>query len=441
LTLTTHKALCLNTQQQEIYDVIKTGENVAVIASEGGTGKSYLLKKLQEDFSADTLFLSTTGVSAIAIGGMTMHRAMSLPLGFPTPEDLRKVSSLTSKLFSGNAVKRIVIDESGMVNTHMWYTFIRRLVRFNKKARGRTARDIQVVLFGDLLQLGSITMGIDLDVAIENFGTEKFFKMQEFIDTSFKFMNLNTVIRQTDVEMKKHLSNIRKGRNLEEAVDYFNNRCYKFQAPLPNDATIITTTNAKVDSYNGRVFQANRNPCAVYTASITGHFDEKSYPCERELRVKVGLRVMTLRNDKEDRWVNGSTGEITRVTGQGVIMRFDHNGKTELVEPIIYQQHKYDTAINEESGEEEVIRVVEAEFEQIPIRQCSAMTGFKAQGATIEKAILDFGSGSGWAKGLTYVMLSRLTSTEGMYFKRRLRVADVAVCQETLAWLDSHGMV
>ena len=425
----------LNQGQQDIYNLIVEGHNVAVLDSPGGTGKSYLLRRLQEDFGHETLFLSTTGVSAIAIHGMTFHSAMSLPLGYPTPKDLRTVSEKTQKLFSGDAVKRIVIDEAGMITTNMWYTFIKRLERFNKKSRNRDARNIQVVLFGDLLQLGSINNGKDYDLSMEHFGTDKYFKMQEFKDMNFKFRDLLISERHSNPEMKKMLDYIRKGDNLTEAVNYFNSKCYRY--PLPKDVSILTTTNKNVDMYNNRVFNSNPNPAATIRAAIKGSFEEKEYPCESVLRLKVGLRVMCLRNDPEERWVNGSTGVITDLSPLGVAVKLDRTGDTHIIEPVEYEKYDYTTIKNEE-GVEELTRFVDATFEQIPLRQCDAISVHKSQGSTLQEAIIDLSTGAGWATGLTYVALSRLTTIDGLYLKRKIKLDDIKVCEVTLDWLENR---
>ena len=60
-----------------------------------------------------------------------------------------------------------------------------------------------------------------------------------------------------------------------------------------------------------------------------------------------------------------------------------------------------------------------AEFTQFPLRLAWAVTIHKAQGKTLDAAVIDLGSRA-FAPGQTYVAFSRLTSLEGLYLKRPL---------------------
>lgn len=449
-----NEVLTLNNGQQAVYNLIEEGHNVCVLNSCGGTGKSYLLRKLQQDFGHETVFVSTTGVSAINIGGSTFHSALSIPLGYPTPKDLRKVSNKTQDLFASGVVKRICIDEGSMLSPSGWFTFMKRLERFNKRTKKRDERNIQVIIFGDVFQLGDVQKKDSQDYALakEHFRTDRFYFMREFEEMRFKFVDLTKNERQSNVEMRKMLGYIRTGgydleadvmttegeakARVKEAVDWFNSKCYRF--PLPKGVTTIATTNATVDTYNKRIFMQNKNKAGVYRASITGSIKENEYPCEAVLRLKPDLRVMTLRNDKEGRWVNGSVGTVVDMTSEGVYVDFDHRDEIELVEPIVAEKYEYVTGKNEDTGEEELQREVVGTFKQVFLRQCSSISVHKSQGATLDNAILDLGKSAGWATGLTYVGLSRLTDTKGLYFKRKLRVDDISVDIEAVRWVMNN---
>jgi len=134
----------LTEEQQRHYDLIAAGVHNTINCSVGGSGKSVLINKLKREFGHETLFLSTTGISALAIGGMTLHSGMSIPIGHCTKEALKKVSSKTSKLFAKGAIKRIIIDEFSMITPSTWFGFCERLKRFNKATRNRKSGDIKV---------------------------------------------------------------------------------------------------------------------------------------------------------------------------------------------------------------------------------------------------------------------------------------------------------
>lgn len=430
--MSTHsKEAKMNFDQQKVFDLIAEGGNVLVHGA-GGVGKSFLLTKLRERFGHETLFLSTTGTSALSIEGSTVHSAMNLPIGFPTPELLRKVSSKTSRLFSRPTVKRIVIDEWSIINTLMLYAFVKRLHRFETRGPNRPARKIQIVFMGDLLQLGNILSDVERALSIEHFGTDKVFEMEEFHDLNFTHVELKKVVRTNDVEFRRMLGDLRFGENLEEVMEYFNKRV---EYPLPVSVPVMTTTNALVDLYNNKVFRRNTNNTGLWTATVS-NFKANEYPCALNLRLKLGTNVMTLKNDLEERWFNGSTGVVTDMVEQGVYLKFDHSGEIHLVTESMWDKKDYETFENEE-GEEELRQVTVGTFLQLPVRQCDSFSIHKAQGKSLDKAIVDLSTGSGWATGMPYVAFSRMTSVEGLYLVRKIRRSDIAVDRQAVEWLKS----
>ena len=60
------------------------------ITGGGGVGKSYLIKKFYENNKFGTFMTSTTGISALDIGGQTLYSFLGIGLGQDTLEDLVK---------------------------------------------------------------------------------------------------------------------------------------------------------------------------------------------------------------------------------------------------------------------------------------------------------------------------------------------------------------
>lgn len=72
-TKTTKACLKLNKSQLSVLNAVKSGKNVFITGS-GGTGKSFLLKKIIGILPPHNTFVTaSTGVSACQIGGMTLH--------------------------------------------------------------------------------------------------------------------------------------------------------------------------------------------------------------------------------------------------------------------------------------------------------------------------------------------------------------------------------
>lgn len=437
----------LNKGQQLAYDKVCSGRNL-IVSGVGGTGKSVLIHKLREDFSNDTIFLSTTGISAVAIGGNTLHSGMSIPIGHITKESLKKVSSDVQKLFSTGTVKRIVIDECSMITPSTWHGFIQRLIRFSKKTKNRPEGGFQVILVMDVLQLGCVMQPVDIRLARDEYGVDKFFLMESFKGMDFDFVELLEGMRQSDVEMKMMLGRIREAlptsyngkvpvfdKEIMEAIDYFNKRVVY---PLPKNTPVLAATNKSVAAYNKIAFDNNYNPAGCYEAAFTGDFKAADLPCDEKLYLKEGLDVIIVKNsprDSEVKYVNGDQATVVSMSGEGVWVRLKSSGVDILIEPTRWEKHGYSTVVHED-GTSELVQYVSGSATQVAIKMSASISVHRSQGSSLSKAIIDLGWGAGWCNGLVYVALSRLRSIDGLYLKRKIRPEDISVDVDAVNWLN-----
>ena len=137
---------------------------------------------------------------------------------------------------------------------------------------------------------------------------------------------------------------------------------------------------------------------------------------------------MFLRNDSDQRWVNGSIGRVTRVTST-VFVEID--GDEHEVQPVIWERFRYSYS----AVTKELKRDIVAEFQQFPLRLAWAVTIHKSQGATYDSAIVDLGQRS-FAPGQTYVALSRITALDGLYLSRSLRPSDIIVDDDVRRFME-----
>jgi ATP-dependent exoDNAse (exonuclease V) alpha subunit len=158
-------------------------------------------------------------------------------------------------------------------------------------------------------------------------------------------------------------------------------------------------------------------------ADVSGEFGGRSFPADESLQLKVGARVMFLRNDTAgeggQRWVNGTVGTVTKIASTVFV---DVDGEVHEVQPAVWEKFKYTYSAATKTLKKDIV----AEFTQFPLRLAWAVTIHKSQGKTYDRAIVDLGSGT-FSAGQTYVALSRLTELEGLYLSRPLRPSDIRV--------------
>jgi ATP-dependent DNA helicase PIF1 len=183
-----------------------------------------------------------------------------------------------------------------------------------------------------------------------------------------------------------------------------------------------------VNAINARALANLPGRVLTAKAEVTGEFGGRAYPADEALQLKVGAQVMFLRNDSDQRWVNGSVGIVTKISST-VFVEID--GEEHEVQPAIWEKFKYSYS----AATKELKRDIVAEFQQFPLRLAWAVTIHKSQGKTYDRAIVDLGQRS-FAPGQTYVALSRITELDGLYLTRPLRPSDIIVDQDVRRFME-----
>ncbi|MCD8027398.1 MAG: viroplasmin family protein, partial [Erysipelotrichaceae bacterium] len=139
-------------EQQKAYNMIMSGQNV-FLTGEAGTGISYVIQafvKENEKLKKKIIVCAPTGIAAIQISGVTIHRVFQVS---PEPQ------INTSKAQVPKTVKEadiIIIDEISMCRIDL-FDYIISVI---KKAESMS-KPKQIIVVGDFFQLPPVTNNHD----------------------------------------------------------------------------------------------------------------------------------------------------------------------------------------------------------------------------------------------------------------------------------------
>ena len=415
--------LTLSAEQQAVYDAIETTQEHIFVTGRAGTGKSTLLNHLADNTSKQIVICAPTGVAALNVGGQTIHSLFRLPIGVIADHDIPQTAELRKLL---GTIDTVVIDEVSMVNADLLDAVDRSLRQARQRPR-EPFGGAQVVLFGDPYQLAPVPGDADERAYFEDqYRSMWFFDAKVWAVTDLTIYELSVIHRQHEDEFKYMLNAVRHGRVTAEIAGRLNAMGAR---PAPTDGAItLATTNVTVTRINASALAKLPGRALTARAEVSGEFGGRSYPADEALELKVGAQVMFLRNDSDQRWVNGSIGTVTKIDSTVWV---DVDGEVFQVQPAVWEKYRYSYSAVTKSLKKDIV----AEFTQFPLRLAWAVTIHKSQGKTYDRAIVDLGQRS-FAPGQTYVALSRISTLEGLYLSRPLRPADIIVDENVIRFMS-----
>jgi energy-coupling factor transporter ATP-binding protein EcfA2 len=397
------------------------------ITGRAGSGKSTLLRCMRDLLPDDMVVLAPTGLAAVNVGGQTIHSFFGLPPRLIKTDDIRR--SRNGQVM--RRLKYLVIDEVSMVRSDLMWA-IDFSLRVNRGRPREPFGGLRLVMFGDLHQLPPVVQEADVAQHLDSeHGGPFFFSasgLQEGAGTML--LELNQVFRQSDEGLIRVLNRIREGEVEEDDLTLLNECVRPVRTLGEGDAyVILTPTNAAAQRINMAYLDALPGRLHSYEAGVSGDFNTGAQPTDTTLQLKVGAKVILLRNDPDRRWVNGTVARISRLTDKQVWV--DVNGREFEIEPAAWENRRYAY----DSTAEKIVETVAGTFKQFPIRLAWALTIHKAQGLTLDKVYIDLGRGT-FAHGQAYVALSRCRSLEGLALARPLRPADILFDPAAMGYRD-----
>jgi hypothetical protein len=398
------------------HDYLREGSGHLFVTGRAGTGKSTLLRCLRDLVPDEMVIVAPTGLAAVNVGGQTIHSFFGLPPRLIRPDDIRR--SRNGRVM--RRLKFLVIDEVSMVRSDLMWAMDQSL-RVNRGRPREPFGGVRLAMFGDLHQLPPVIDEADVAAHLESEHGGPFFfslgTLREGFGTGL--IELTQVFRQKDEGLIRVLNRVRDGEADEDDLAILNERVHPIRTLAEGEPyVILTPTNAAARRINLAYLGALPGSVHEFQAAVTGDFNESAQPTETSLVLKVGAKVMLLRNDADRRWVNGSIARVSRLEEDRVWVEID--GKEHEIEKVAWENRRYAY----DKAQEKITETVAGTFRQFPLRLAWALTIHKSQGLTLDKVYIDLGRGT-FAHGQAYVALSRCRTMEGLAFARPLRPADI----------------
>jgi len=365
-----------------------------------GVGKSYLTSKVIADMQAkdkNVIPLGSTGISAVNIGGYTLHSFFIFGLA-KSIEELKasdkksrsRISELKKILKNTNL---IIIDEISMVSARLMDMIYYRLNSLNYNGK--------LMVVGDFYQLPPVTKNSSSNDKL--FKEEIYaFESSAWLRFDFEPIILKEVKRTSDYEFIDILAKIRKGDCSLEVKSYLT-KLIDNSLPKEIEPTYLFGKNIQADSMNREKLFKLDGQEALYFWNITNHKNvhekrldtwSKSLPVLDCLHIKVGAPVIFTVN-QWGKYVNGQRGVIVSMDEEDIVVR--SNGRD-----ITITQHDFEmTELNSDALEPEVV----ATISQYPIKLAYAITIHKSQGMSLESLVCNLDNL--FAPSQLYVAISR----------------------------------
>jgi len=408
---------------------INHGDNV-FIHGRPGTGKSTFLKGLREHLnvkSKNAMFVAPTGIAALNIHGQTIHSFFHLnPSDIHAPLDYANRNALKT---AWRNLDILVVDEISMVRADIFDKMNERLQEVLEDERPFAHK--QVIVVGDLNQLAPVLnekSNLQQDkLCKENYNTSYVFEAKCWKEMNFKHIFFTKIFRQTDKEFTSHLAALEaaQGTNFSKALDYFNKRVTDKR---PQEAVCLCAR--KIDAQHINQAELDKLPQPTYripayqSSRYDNDWKEANCPAPKVLYLKIGAKVMFVRNDEEKQFVNGMIGRVKSIN---CVKERAIKSITVEIAPGRDVEVRcctwYKMVLNKKTGRQEAD--LENYFCQFPLQLAWATTIHKAQGMTFDSAYVDMGEKGAFSIGQTYVALSRVRTIEGLWLKKPLKETDI----------------
>ena len=411
--------MALNEEQQAALDFAKQGKSF-FLTGPGGSGKSYVIDQIRQHLEVQkrrVALTAMTGCAALLLGNKakTLHSWAGVGLAKePAIALIQKIRAYAKTFRKWLSTDTLIVDEVSMMNPE----FLEKLNSIAQALRrdSRPMGGLQVIFVGDFFQLPPVNKDSRNGVP-----TQFVFESPDWIKVVPLTVELKKIERQRDPVFHTILEEARHGALSKESLKILRTRQNLDWKSLEIKPTLLFSRKAEVDHVNESNLKALQGERRTYTVDtvllpiartkgIDLNSEESKFAIQRldrdapympELTLTVGAQVMLLVNmDFDLELVNGSRGVVVRFTEDPLHL------------PVVKFRSGEAIPIGPATWESDDIEGLQRQ--QIPLRLAYALTIHKAQGATLDCALIDIGT-STFECGQAYVALSRVRSLDSLY--------------------------
>lgn len=417
----------LNSGQTAAYNDILQGKSM-FLTGPGGTGKSFLIKEIFNALPTQTSLTAMTGCAALLLHpkAKTLHSWSGVGLGVDAvPLLVGKIKKSRRACMRWLKTDTLVIDEVSMMTPDLFEKLeeIARTIRRDQRPFG----GLQIIMVGDFYQLPPVSRD----------ETKFVFESPLWAKLGLITHDLTQIVRQKDEAFQTILNQARCGQLTKESMKILKRRMNLDYKSMEIQPSMLFTRRAEVDTINMTHLRKLTGDRKTYVATtmfnpltqtqgLTNDSPEvvqavqmldKVAAYSVELTLAVGAQVMLLTN------MNPGAGLVNG--SRGVVIGFERpqskdDDALQAATPIKHIDTLF-PVVRFKSGIQviqyhdwEVPDMPGIKRQQLPLKLAYAITIHKAQGATLDCALIDVG-GRTFEYGQAYTALSRLKDMESLF--------------------------
>lgn len=385
-------------KQSTALHLLKSGKNVFLTGS-AGAGKTYVINQYIQylkERKIPVAVTASTGIAATHLNGMTIHAWSGI--GVRTNLTQKDLEFMKTKKYLRDKLeiaKVLIIDEISMLHKTQ-LDMVNQVLKFFK-GNNYAFGGIQVIFSGDFFQLPPV--GLQTENNREKFA----FMSKAWLEAKLAICYLTEQHRQQGGKLDDILNQIRNATVSPETLTLLQKaKDTPFETGW--EPPMLYSHNHDVNRTNNQYLRALEGKITTFEATTKGNKKlvdllKNSVRAEEQLYLKIGAKVMFVKNNYDKGYINGTLGKIIGYSPENFPIVQLNNGKEIIAEPDFW-------SIEDDMGKSL------ASFEQIPVRLAWAITVHKSQGMTLDCAKVDLSRT--FEKGQGYVALSRLKNLEGL---------------------------